>query len=114
MRLAAFQMVARMGDVAANLAMIADAAAEASRRGAALLVAPELATTGYGAGDLIRSLAEPADGPQVASIARMAAVNNITVVAGFAERVGERIYNSAVLAGAFRRPRRLSQVSSLR
>jgi predicted amidohydrolase len=98
MRLAAFQMVARMGDVAANLAMIAEAAAEASRRGAALLVCPELATTAYGSGDLIRSLAEPADGPQVAAIARIAALNNITVVAGFAERVGERIYNSAVLA----------------
>ncbi len=98
MRLAAFQMVARMGDVAANLAMIAEAAAEASRRGATLLVSPELATTAYGSGDLIRSLAEPADGPQVAAITRLAALNNITVVAGFAERVGEHIYNSAVLA----------------
>ena len=77
--------------------MIAEAAAEASRRGAALLVAPELATTAYGGGDLIRSLAEPADGPQVAAIAEMAALNNIAIVAGFAEREGERIYNSAVL-----------------
>ena len=48
MRLAAFQMVAQAGDVAANLAMIEAAAAEAKAKGAELLVAPELATTGYG------------------------------------------------------------------
>jgi predicted amidohydrolase len=97
MRLAAFQMVARKGDVAKNLAMIGEAAAEASGRGATLLVAPELATTAYGSGDLIRSLAEPADGPQVAALSKMATANGITIVAGFAERAGERIYNSALL-----------------
>ena len=71
MRVAALQMVARKGDVAANLAMIAGAAAEAASRGATLLVAPELATTAYGSGDLIRSLAEPADGTQVAALAEI-------------------------------------------
>ncbi len=97
MRVAALQMVARKGDVAANLAMIADAAAEASDRGATLLVAPELATTAYGSGDLIRSLAEPTDGAQVATLGAIAAKHGITIVAGFAERAGERIYNSAAL-----------------
>ena len=98
MRIAAFQMVARKGDVAANLAMIGEAAAEASARGATLLVAPELATTAYGSGDRIRSLAEPADGAQVAAIGDMAAANGIAIVAGFAERAGELIYNSAAIA----------------
>jgi predicted amidohydrolase len=98
MRVAAFQMVARKGDIAANLAMLRDAAAEAVRRGAEVLVAPELATTGYGAGDLIRALAEPADGAQVTAIARMAAESNVAIVAGFPERAGDRVYNSAVLA----------------
>lgn len=97
MRIAVFQMVARNGDVLANLAMIAEAAAEAAGRGAAILVAPELATTAYGAGDRIRSLAEPADGAQVTALADMAARNRIAIVAGFAERAGEHIYNSAAL-----------------
>jgi predicted amidohydrolase len=98
MRLSAFQMEARPGDVAANVAMIAAAAEKARRQNADILVAPELATTGYGAGDAIRDLAEPADGPQVAAIARIATENRIAVVAGFPERAGDRIYNSAALA----------------
>jgi predicted amidohydrolase len=89
-------MVARAGDVAANLQMIAQAAAEARVLGAELLVAPELATTGYGAGDAMRALAEPADGPQVAKLAQAAASNGIALVAGFAERHGGEIYSSAL------------------
>jgi predicted amidohydrolase len=97
MRLAAFQMEAIAGDVATNLAMIADAAAEARARGAEVMVAPELAVTGYGAGDAIGDLAEPADGAHVAALAEIAAKNRITLVAGFAERAGRTIYNSAAL-----------------
>ena len=98
MRLAAFQMEARAGDVAANLSMIGEAAAEAKAAGAALMVAPELATTGYGAGDAIRELAEPADGSQVAAIQELAARHGIVLVVGFAERAAGTVYNSAVLA----------------
>ena len=97
MRVAVFQMVAKKGDVAANLAMIADAVAEAAGSGAALLVAPELATTAYGSGERIRGLAEPADGAQVAALSGMALKHNIAIVAGFAERAGDVIYNSAAL-----------------
>jgi predicted amidohydrolase len=98
MRLAAFQMDARAGDVAANLAMLADAAAEARAAGAELMVAPELATTGYGAGEAIRDLAEPADGAQVRALADLAASRKLAIVAGFAERAGDAIYNSALFA----------------
>jgi predicted amidohydrolase len=97
MRIAAFQMQARAGDIEANLAMISAAAVEARARGAELLVAPELATTGYGAGEAIRALAEPADGRQIAALARTARDNAIVIVAGFAERAGATIYNSAAL-----------------
>ena len=38
----------------------------------------------------IRALAEPADGAQVAALAEMAAKHGIAIVAGFAERAGER------------------------
>jgi predicted amidohydrolase len=98
MRLAAFQMVARTGDVHANLAMIDAACEEASARGAELLVAPELATTGYGAKGAMRDLAEPADGAHGSALAAMAEKHGIALVAGFPERVGEAIYNSAIFA----------------
>jgi predicted amidohydrolase len=98
MRLAAFQMVARTGDVAANLAMIEAAVAEATARGAELLVAPELATTGYGPGDAMPALCEPADGAQATALAKMATKHGIAVVAGFPERSGGAIYNSAIFA----------------
>ena len=98
MRLAALQMVARAGDVAANLAAIDRAAAEAKTRGAELLVAPELALTGYGAGDTIRALAESRDSGQIAAIRRMAGESGLAIVVGFAEQADGVIYNSAILA----------------
>jgi predicted amidohydrolase len=91
-------MVARPGDVEANLAMIGDAVREAAAQGGALLVAPELALTGYGAGEAISRLATPADGPEAAVIRSLAAENHLHLVVGFAERAGEVIYNSALLA----------------
>jgi predicted amidohydrolase len=98
MRLAAFQMVAKTGDVPANLGMLDTACGEAKEKGAELLVAPELATTGYGAKDRMRELAEPADGAHGAALAAMASKHGIALVAGFPERVGEAIYNSAIFA----------------
>jgi predicted amidohydrolase len=97
MRIAAFQMVARAGDVPANLGLISQAAAEAKARGADLLVAPELATTGYGIGEAIRDLADTADGDQISTLAETAASREIAIVAGFAERAGGLIFNSAAL-----------------
>ena len=97
MRVAAYQMQARAGEVWVNLALIGKAAEAAKERGAEILVAPELAITGYGAGDAIRDLAEDVDGPQLAVLARIAAEKGLTVVAGFAERKGQAIYNSAAL-----------------
>ena len=97
MRIAVLQMEACCGDVEANLARISAAAAEAAGRSADLLIAPELATIGYGAGEAIRSLAEPADGTQVARLAAIASEAGLAVIAGFAERAGGVIHNSAVL-----------------
>jgi predicted amidohydrolase len=97
MRIGGLQLVARVGDIRANLAMIGEAAAEAKAADAEILVAPELAVTGYGAGEAIRALAEPVTGGQVAVLGAMAAEHGITVLAGFAERSGEAIFNSAIL-----------------
>ena len=100
MRIAILQMIARPGDVTANLKQIEAAAEKAAAGGADLLIAPELATTGYGAADAIRDLAEPAEGAQVTALTAMAERQGLAIVAGFAERDGDQIYNSLALVGA--------------
>ena len=96
MRIALLQFQAEAGNVTANLATIDKAAREARAAGAALLIAPELAVTGYGAGDAITAMAEPRDGRQVAALRASARTNDIAILAGFAERDGDTVYNSAV------------------
>ncbi len=96
MRIAALQMQSKSGDIATNLARIRTSAFEAAEAGAHLLVAPELALTGYGAGDAISSLAVSADGEPIRQLAAIAAEAGIAIIAGFAERSGELIYNAAV------------------
>ena len=100
MRIAVLQMKPAPGDVAGNLARIDAAAKEAKGRGADVIVAPELAVPGYGAGDALRDLAEPTDGAQVRSLRDSARRHAIAVVAGFAERNGSQIYNSAAAIDA--------------
>lgn len=104
MRIAILQMAAVPGDVAANLAQIDAAAEEAAAGGADLLVAPELALTGYGAGDAIRDLAEPAEGPQVKQLQAIAQRHGLALVAGFAERAEGAVYNSLVMVEGEGRP----------
>lgn len=97
MRVALYQMQATPGAVADNLARIEQAAFAASIMGAALLVTPEMSVTGYALGAETASFAEPADGPILARLKAMAAARNIAIVAGFPERSGDAIYNSAAL-----------------
>ena len=58
MRVAAMQMRARAGDQGANLVLIEEAANKAAKEGAELLIAPELALPGYGAGDAMRQIVD--------------------------------------------------------
>jgi 5-aminopentanamidase len=94
-RLALLQMEAIAGDIDTNLRSIEVAAREATSAGAGCLVAPELALTGYGAGDAIRATAESGDGGQVESLRAIAAETGIAIVAGFAEAADGVVYNSA-------------------
>ncbi|APG92138.1 5-aminopentanamidase / Omega amidase [Sinorhizobium americanum] len=96
MKLAALQMKSVGGDIAANLVRIEGAASEAAAKGATLLVSPELGITGYGAGEAIRALAESAEGPTVETLRRISRDAGIAIIAGFAERAGTAVYNSAV------------------
>lgn len=65
-----------------------------------LAVLPELCTTGYQfqSRDELRALAETIpDGPSCRRLREQAAATGTTLVAGLAERDGDRLYNSAVL-----------------
>lgn len=100
MRIAALQMNAVAGDPAGNMARIESAAEEAAGGGAVLMVAPELAVPGYGSGETFADLAEPAGGPVGQRLAAIAARLDIAIVAGFAERRGGRVFNSALVVDA--------------
>lgn len=95
MRIAVLQMQARPGDPSANIERIGRAAREAAAGEADLLIAPELAITGYGAGEAIRTLAEPADGPALSHLAEISAETGVAIVAGFAEADEGVVWNSA-------------------
>ena len=96
MLIAALQMQPLAGDVNANRAKI-DKAAEAARAmGAGLLVTPELSLTGYGQFRRFGELAEPRDGAMVSGLQDKADALGLAIAAGFPERDGEVIYNTAV------------------
>lgn len=87
------------GQVDKNLAAIERGAAIAD--GADLLVFPELATTGYEfkSPEESLSLAEPfGEGPLSRLALSLAKRHAMTLVIGYAERAGDRAYNSALLA----------------
>jgi predicted amidohydrolase len=79
-RLACAQFTARNGDIAANLATIDRLAGEAARQGAALLVLPELAVTGYARPEVVAALAEPIPGPSARQMAATAIAHGIALL----------------------------------
>ncbi len=98
MLIAALQMEPVSGDIDANLEKIERAVKSAALMGARLLVAPELALTGYALGQRFATLAEPAEGPMVGRIRGLSRDNGVAIAVGFPERAGDHVYNSAVLA----------------
>jgi len=95
-RIAALQMQTAGTDPSANLARIESAARQAAQAGATLLVTPELGVTSYGGCEKIRTLSEPADGSVVTRLGEIARKTGVALVAGFAEKAGDAVYNSAV------------------
>ena len=94
------QMTAHTGELPTNV----DRFAELVRKhadGAALVVAPELVTSGYDLEVLARrgrELAEPLDGPTAARVAELATETGATLVFGMLERDGDVLYDTAVVA----------------
>ncbi|UZJ32329.1 carbon-nitrogen hydrolase family protein [Streptomyces endophytica] len=97
---ALLQSSGRPGDVAHNLQVLQDAARAAAAQGAGLLAAPEMFLTGYAIGADVPKLAEPADGPSAAAVARIAADHGLAIAYGFPERDGDTVYNAVQLIDA--------------
>jgi predicted amidohydrolase len=99
---AAIQMEPKIGETAANVARSIALIEEAAAGGADLVVLPELCNTGYvfATRSEARGLAEPVpDGATTAAWMAAAARLNLHIVAGIAERDGERLFNAAVIIG---------------
>jgi predicted amidohydrolase len=99
MRIALVQAAGIPGDVAANLAAVRRAAAEAVAAGARFVVFPEAFVTGYNIGpELTGALAEPADGPIARELRTIAAGAGLALLCGYPELAGDwDVFNSALL-----------------
>ncbi|MBN9248999.1 MAG: carbon-nitrogen hydrolase family protein [Mesorhizobium sp.] len=104
MRLAIYQMQAKAGNLAANLFRIESAVLKAAAQGANLLVAPELALPGYGAGPAMAALAEAPDGASWKRLASVSRDAGVAIIAGFAQKDGETVYNSALFVDGDKPP----------
>jgi predicted amidohydrolase len=89
------------GDITANLAIMRGQAKEAAGRGAALIVFPEMALSGYLAAADLRPLAARPAGPEIAALSRMARELSLAVAFGFAELAGDgRLHDSMAFVDA--------------
>ena len=102
--LAGCQLAPTLGDVAGNREMVADAVGRAAALGAAVVVLPELVSSGYVFDDTAEALtvAERPDGATITHWCRLAADHEIVLVGGFCERGGDAdpdgsVFNSAAV-----------------
>ncbi len=103
MQLCLYQPEIIYGEPAANLERFADClAAQAEDLADALVVLPELFTTGYvfeERADLLPLAEAIPDGPTCRSLAALAQRYGLNLVAGLAELDGDQLFNSAVAFG---------------
>lgn len=95
---AAIQMDSRFGSAMENMRHASELVAQAARRGASVIVLPELVATGYALSEAIWDHAEPFEGRTVAFLRALAMKHRVYVGGGFAEVEGEDFYNSFALA----------------
>jgi predicted amidohydrolase len=100
-RVAVVQTDPQLGQKRRNLEEVERAAARAGKAGAQLIVLPECHLTGYVYESLEEALAvaEPVPGPASERVSELAAQHSLYIVVGTLERVGDRCYNSTLLAG---------------
>ncbi|MFN6925268.1 MAG: nitrilase-related carbon-nitrogen hydrolase [Tabrizicola sp.] len=98
MRLALLQTPSPMGDLDAACTQAEAALAAAAAMGAAALVLPEVFLPGYNQPDIVaRALA--LDSAPMQRLAAAARAHGTALVVGYAEREGERVFNSAACFG---------------
>ena len=84
----------------ANRARSVEAAGDLFRRGAQIVVLPEMIVPGYVADrDRLMELGESVDGPTVTAWREAAGEHGGWIAGGFCERVGDTLFNSAVVVG---------------
>lgn len=97
--LVALQLAAEPGALDLNRSRLEDALRRHASEGA-LVVAPELVTSGYDLDEIDvhgRELAEPLEGPTVALLREVAAETGATIVTGILEQADGKLYDTAVL-----------------
>ncbi|MBC8131006.1 MAG: hydrolase [Rhizobiaceae bacterium] len=104
MQVRACQIGGEIGDAAARMAAIRWLVIDAASDGADVVVFPELALSGYGADEAIRTGAEDVRGAAVREIQRLADENLISVVLGMAIADENRLLNAALVAMPGRAP----------
>jgi predicted amidohydrolase len=83
-----------------NLERLERFTAEAARRGAAVVVFPEMYLTGYEVWSGLETLAVSARSPILGRVAAVARQHSIAVLVGYPERRPEGVYNSVCVATA--------------
>ncbi|MDR7126799.1 nitrilase-related carbon-nitrogen hydrolase [Pseudotabrizicola sp. 4114] len=96
MRLAVLQCPSPAGDAGAALSAIGSALRAAAAAGASILTVPEVFVPGYNHPDVPGSPPDPHMLDRLAATARAA---RCALVIGYAEREGDRLYNSALCIG---------------
>lgn len=97
MKIAVCQESGPAGDVAGAIACIRRRALAAAAAKAELVIFPEMFLTGYNIGDAVFSLAEPEGGPSAAAVETIARNSGLSILYGYPERSGDRVFNSVRL-----------------
>jgi predicted amidohydrolase len=104
-RVAAISLVPTKSDLTGNADRLESAFREAHEAGAELAVAPEGVLEGYVVNEIIagevpaermRDVAIPIDGPEIARFRELARDLGMCLAFGFAERIGDDVFNCAV------------------
>lgn len=98
LNVAVAQIHSRAGDVAGNLARIERQVHSAAAVGAEVILFAEAAVHGFDLSRETLERAEPVDGPIGHTLSGLAIGNGMTILAGFFERDGSRIFNSVLVA----------------
>ncbi|MHA1911660.1 MAG: carbon-nitrogen family hydrolase [Candidatus Kariarchaeaceae archaeon] len=93
---ACIQMDIKLGDIKANISHAEQMISSATKKGANVILLPELFTTGYDLANS-RALAEKLDGPTVQWMTKISKENNITLMGSIIEVGDDLPYNTLVV-----------------